>query len=181
MTSQCIGTSKLINTLVSERNMCSYHRYDGPIGQYPAQRDFSDGAATNRHFREVCSSQHPQKISNAAKATFLDGKKFGFMQIRSLSKKLHGRQQPRCEGGGSPSSNFLAYSQLDEMSHIYISHMYIYIYVYIYIPAGAHIHPPGPFFRAGAVSDVRGTQILKFRGENYKFLNNLTQKFDSKI
>ena len=75
MTSQCIGTSKLINTLVSERNMCSYHRYDGPIGQYPAQRDFSDGAATNRHFREVCSSQHPQKISNPAKATFFGRKK----------------------------------------------------------------------------------------------------------
>ena len=40
--------------------------------EYPR---FSDGAATNRHFREVCSSQHPQKISNAAKATFFGRKK----------------------------------------------------------------------------------------------------------
>ena len=75
MASQCIGTSKLINTLVSERNMCSYHRYDGPIGQYSSQSDFSDGAATNRHFWEVCSSQHPQKIWKGARATFFEGKK----------------------------------------------------------------------------------------------------------
>ena len=47
-----------------------FHRYHGPRAQYPAQGDFGDGAATNWHFREVCSSQHPQKISNAAKATF---------------------------------------------------------------------------------------------------------------
>ena len=75
MTSQCIGTSKLINTLVSERNMCSYHRYDGPIGQYSPQSDFSDGAATNSHFREVCSSQHLKKISRCVGATFFGRKK----------------------------------------------------------------------------------------------------------
>ena len=69
----CIGTSKLINTLVSGRNVDSYHRYDGPIDQYSPQSDFSDGAATNRYFREVCSSQHPIKISFAAKATFFGG------------------------------------------------------------------------------------------------------------
>ena len=40
--------------------------------EYPR---FSDGAATNRHFREVCSSQHPQKISKTAKATFFGRKK----------------------------------------------------------------------------------------------------------
>ena len=73
MTAQCTGTSKLINTLVSGRNMDSYHRYDGPIGQYSPQSDFSDGAATNRYFREVCSSQHPIKISRPAKATFFGG------------------------------------------------------------------------------------------------------------
>ena len=111
MTSQCIGTSKLINTLVSERNMCSYHRYDGPIGQYSSQSDFSDGAATNRHFREVCSSQHPQKISRDVKATFFGRKKIGFMSIRSLSKKLHGRTEPRC-GGGVPLSDFADLSTL---------------------------------------------------------------------
>ena len=94
-----------------------FHRYYGPRAQYPAQGDFGDGAATNWHFREVCSSQHPQKILRPAKAIFFGRKKIGFMQIRSLSKKLHGRQQPRCEGGSS-LSNFLAYTQLDEMPHI---------------------------------------------------------------
>ena len=76
MTAQCIGTSKLINTLVSGRNMDSYHRYDGPIGQYSPQSDFSDGAATNRYFQEVCSNLHPIKISLSSKATFFGGKIF---------------------------------------------------------------------------------------------------------
>ena len=40
--------------------------------EYPR---FSDGAATNRHFREVCSSQHPKKITFAVKATFFGRKK----------------------------------------------------------------------------------------------------------
>ena len=75
MTSQCIRTSKLINTLVSDRNMCSYHRYDGPIDQYSSQSDFSDGAATNWYFREVCSSQHPKKISRWIEATFFGRKR----------------------------------------------------------------------------------------------------------
>ena len=75
MTAQCIGTSKLINSLVSGRNMNSYHRYDGPIGQYSPQSDFSDGAATNRYFREVCSSVHPIKISRRNQATFFREKK----------------------------------------------------------------------------------------------------------
>ena len=105
MTSQCIGTSKLINTLVSERNMCSYHRYDGPIGQYSPQSDFSDEAATNWHFLEVCSSQHPKKISGRVEATFFGRKKFGFMPIRSLSSEIEGPQHPRC-GGGVPLSEF---------------------------------------------------------------------------
>ena len=76
MTSQCTGTSKLINTLVSGRNMDCYHRYDGPIGQYSPQSDFSDGAATNRYFQEVCSNLHHIKISLPSKATFLGGEIF---------------------------------------------------------------------------------------------------------
>ena len=70
--------------------------------EYPR---FSDGAATNWHFREVCSSQHPQKISRCIEATFFGRKKIGFMQIRSLSSELEGRQEPRC-GGGVPLSEF---------------------------------------------------------------------------
>ena len=42
------------------------------ILEYPR---FCAGAATNRHFREVCSSQHPQKISRCIKATFFGRKK----------------------------------------------------------------------------------------------------------
>ena len=67
--------------------------------EYPR---FSDGAATNRHFREVCSSQHPKKITFAAKATFFGRKKIGFMQIRSLSSELEDVHHPRCAGGGPP-------------------------------------------------------------------------------
>ena len=52
-----------------------FHRYHGPRGQYPAQGDFGDGAATNWHFREVCSSQHPKKISKGVEATFFGRKK----------------------------------------------------------------------------------------------------------
>ena len=67
--------------------------------EYPR---FSDGAATNRHFREVCSSQHPQKISKGVEATFFGRIFFGFMQIRSLSSEVDGRTEPRCGGGGPP-------------------------------------------------------------------------------
>ena len=84
--------------------MCSYHRYDGPIGQYSSQSDFSDGAATNWHFREVCSSQHPKKISTCIEATYFGRIFFGFMQIRSLSSELEESYEPRCAGGGSPSN-----------------------------------------------------------------------------
>ena len=40
--------------------------------EYPR---FSDGAATNRHFRFECYRKNPQKISHSAKATFLGRKK----------------------------------------------------------------------------------------------------------
>ena len=42
------------------------------------------------------------------------------MQIRSLSSEISVNQEHRCEEGGSPSPNFSAYSQLDEMPHVII-------------------------------------------------------------
>ena len=96
MTSQCIGTSKLINTLVSGRNTCSYHRYDGPIDRYSSQSDFSDGAATTGYFREVCSSQHPIKIFLHVKATFFRG--IFFWNHANSFTELGVR---RCERGSS--------------------------------------------------------------------------------
>ena len=51
--------------------------------EYPR---FSDGAATNRHFREVCSSQHPQKISKTAKATFF-GRKFFWIHVNPITEQ----------------------------------------------------------------------------------------------
>ena len=69
-------------------------------------------------FERFVAANTPKKYQMPLKLLFLDGKQIGFMQIRSLSKKLHGRQQPRC-GGGSPSPNFPAYSQLDEMPHVF--------------------------------------------------------------
>ena len=106
MTSECVGTSKLINTLVSERNICSYHRYDGPIGQYSSQSDFSDGAATNWHFQEVCSSQHPKKISRRAESTFF-GRKKNWIHANPITE-LGARGSPGASvwRGGSPSPNF---------------------------------------------------------------------------
>ena len=118
MTSQCIGTSKLINTLVSGRNTNSYHRYDGRIDQYSPQSDFSDGAATTWYFREVCSSQHPIKISGTIQATFFREKK-NWIHANSFTE-LGDRSCERGSAcwGGSPSSNPAAYSQLDEMPHL---------------------------------------------------------------
>ena len=55
----------------------------------------------------------------AFEATFLDGFFFRFMQIRSLSSELKVPKESRCAGGGPPSPNFSAYSQLDEMPHVY--------------------------------------------------------------
>ena len=108
MTAQCIGTSKLINTLVSGRNMDSYHRYDGPIGQYSPQSDFSDGAATNRYFREVCSSQHPIKISFAAKATFFRRKTFWNHENSFTELGDRVCVNPSTDWGGSPFPSILA-------------------------------------------------------------------------
>ena len=41
------------------------------------------------------------------------------MQIPSLSSELEGPKEARCTGE-TPSSNSAAYSQLDEMPHIYL-------------------------------------------------------------
>ena len=68
-------------------------------------------------FERFVAANTPKKYQGTLKLLFLDGKKIGFMQIRSLSSEIDGRTEPWC-GGGSPSPNFLAYSQLDEMPHI---------------------------------------------------------------
>ena len=72
---------------------------------------FSDGAATNWYFQDICSSQNPKKISRPVEATFFGRIFFGFMQIRSLSSELEGCQEPRC-GGGVPLSEFSDLSKL---------------------------------------------------------------------
>ena len=83
--------------------------------EYPR---FSDGAATNRHFREVCSSQHPKKISRCVEATFF-GRKKNWIHVNPITQqKVTWSQRASVWRGGSPSPNFLAYSQLDEMPHV---------------------------------------------------------------
>ena len=67
--------------------------------EYPR---FSDGAATNRHFREVCSSQHPQKISNAAKATFFGRKKIWIHANPITEQKVTWSTTASVCGGGPP-------------------------------------------------------------------------------
>ena len=102
MTHQCIGTSKLINTLVSGRNTSSYHRYDGPVDQHSPQSDFSDGAATNRYFRGVCSIQHPIKILFAKQATFSGRKKFWIHANSFTELGVTGDQRGSACWGGPP-------------------------------------------------------------------------------
>ena len=74
-------------------------------------------------FKIFVAAKTPKKYQGALKLLFLAGKKFGFMQIPSLSSELHGPQDPRWAGGGSPSPNFPAYSQLDEMPHVHCTHI----------------------------------------------------------
>ena len=106
MTSQCIGTSKLINTLVSGRNTRSYHRYDGPIDRYSSQSDFSDGAATTWYFREVCSSQHPIKISRTIQSTFFREKKI-WNHANPFTELGDSEYQRASRGWGGPPPRIL--------------------------------------------------------------------------
>ena len=68
-------------------------------------------------FERFVAANTQKKYQGELKLLFLDGKKCGFMQIRSLSSEISFPQEHRC-AGGSPSPNFSAYSQLDEMPHI---------------------------------------------------------------
>ena len=70
------------------------------------------------HFREVCSSQHPQKISKPAKAIFFGRKKIWIHANPITEQKVTWSPTASVWRGGSPSPNFLAYSQLDEMPHV---------------------------------------------------------------
>ena len=69
-------------------------------------------------FERFVAANTQKKYQGELKLLFLDGKEFGFMQIRSLSSEISVYQEHRCAGGGSPSPNFSAYSQLDEMPHV---------------------------------------------------------------
>ena len=53
-------------------------------------------------FKIFVAAKTPKKNHGPLKLLFLDGKKFGFMQIPSLSSELHGPQEPRCAEGGPP-------------------------------------------------------------------------------
>ena len=56
-------------------------------------------------FERFVAANTQKKYQGTLKLLFLDGKKIGFMQIRSLSSELEGTQEPRC-GGGVPLSEF---------------------------------------------------------------------------
>ena len=56
-------------------------------------------------FERFVAANTPKKYQKVLKLLFLDGKKFGFMSIRSLSSEIDGRTEPRC-GGGVPLSEF---------------------------------------------------------------------------
>ena len=53
-------------------------------------------------FERFVAANTPKKYRGGLKLLFLDGKKFGFMSIRSLSSEIEGPQHPRCGGGGPP-------------------------------------------------------------------------------
>ena len=53
-------------------------------------------------FERFVAANTPKKYQGTLKLLFLDGKKFGFMQIRSLSSELEDVKHPRCTGGGPP-------------------------------------------------------------------------------
>ena len=54
-------------------------------------------------FERFVAANTQKKYEMMLKLLFLDGKKCGFMQIRSLSSELEGTQEPRC-GEGIPLS-----------------------------------------------------------------------------
>ena len=56
-------------------------------------------------FERFVAANTQKKYQGELKLLFLDGKKFGFMQIRSLSSEISVDQEHRC-AGGSPSPNF---------------------------------------------------------------------------
>ena len=56
-------------------------------------------------FERFVAANTPKKYEKVLKLLFLDGKKFGFMQIRSLSSELEESDKHRCEGG-VPLSDF---------------------------------------------------------------------------
>ena len=53
-------------------------------------------------FERFVAANTQKKYQGELKLLFLDGKKFGFMQIRSLSSELSVPQEPRCAEGGPP-------------------------------------------------------------------------------
>ena len=56
-------------------------------------------------FERFVAANTPKKYQDALNLLFLDGKKFGFMPIRSLSSELACTQELRC-GGGVPLTEF---------------------------------------------------------------------------
>ena len=59
-------------------------------------------------FERFVAANIKKKYQGALKLLFLDGKKFGLMQIRSLSSELEESKEPRCAGGGVPLSEFFS-------------------------------------------------------------------------
>ena len=62
-------------------------------------------------FERFVAANTPKKYEIVLKLLFLDGKNFGFMQIRSLSSELEESDKHRCEGG-VPLSDFADLSKL---------------------------------------------------------------------
>ena len=50
-------------------------------------------------FERFVAANTQKKYRGVLKLLFLDGKKIGFMQIRSLSSELEESYEPRCAGG----------------------------------------------------------------------------------
>ena len=91
---------------VQRQQTCFWTEGNRPQNSYESTLEyprFSDGAATNRHFRFECYRKNPQKISKSAKAAFLGRKKIWIHVNPITEQKVTWSPTASVWRGGSPS------------------------------------------------------------------------------